>query len=155
MALCTDLRCYNKYGGSDTTNPCSLRFSLFCYSSLSPCGAVYPRNTSQCPHEDGGANAQTGGEANRIRRGEFLNCAHRGALSLSAERTHGCLHTACRKRSPKPGFNPSAHSIPPTIRAAKNCAGKSGARGRGGAQSKQRKNTCAVSASIISPPTLP
>ena len=69
--------------------------SFLLFLPFRPCGAVYPRNTSQCPHEDGEANAQTGGEANRIRRGEFLNSAHRGAAqAVSTETAHGNLYTA-------------------------------------------------------------
>ena len=118
MVLCTDLRCYNKYGGSDTTNHVPLRFSLFSVIPpfQKPCGAVYPRNTSQCPHEDGGAKAGRGTPA-------FPNCVHRGALSPQCrEGTRKSVHRS-RERSPKP--EEWARLVPMR-------------------KGQQRKNTCAV-----------
>ena len=50
--------------------------SFLLFLPFRPCGAVYPRNMSQCPHEDGGAKAR-GAEP----PGVYPNCARRGALS--------------------------------------------------------------------------
>ena len=70
--------------------------SFLLFLPFRPCGAVYPRNTSRCPHEDGGAIAGRGTPA-------FPNCVHRGALSPQCrEGTRKSVHRS-RERSPKPG----------------------------------------------------
>ena len=76
--------------------------SFLLFLPFRPCGAVYPRNTFRCPHEDGGAKAQTGGEANRIRRGEFLNCVRRGAGKPQCREDTRIFAHRSRERSPKP-----------------------------------------------------
>ena len=121
--------------------------SFLLFLPFRPCGAVYPRNMSQCPHEDGGAIAGRGTPA-------FPNCVHRGALSPQCrEDTRKFAHRS-RKRSPKPELKPPVHSNP-TDQGAKRCMGKKAVRVAGAVHSPNSAKIHARSASIISPPHAP
>lgn len=110
--------------------------SFLLFLPFRPCGAVYPRNTSQCPHEDGGAKAR-GAEP----PGVYPNCARRGALSPQCRegaRTVCTPPAGCGKQS-RDYLTRLCTVFRPRSGREEMHGQKSGTRGRGGAQPEQRK----------------
>ena len=60
--------------------------SFLLFLPFRPCGAVYPRNTSQCPHEDGGANARGAEPSGCIRTARAV--ARDACIEAPVQRRH-------------------------------------------------------------------